>query len=172
MIKKLIEIEALLPALLEDPLGWQSLLIDYETPHVWRLWRQFDTDTRLFLHKIFPCDVALLHPHPWPSAVRVFTPGSVIYETAVGRGVPEATAPPTPATFMLKDGSAYEMVDPFGWHYVRPIGGPIYSVMVTGKPYTGVLKQPRFGQGQKHGALNAFQISGLLTHFGLRYPKD
>lgn len=29
----------------------------------------------------------------------------------------------------------YEMIDPDGWHSVRPINGPCYTVMVTGKPW-------------------------------------
>jgi hypothetical protein len=29
----------------------------------------------------------------------------------------------------------YEMTDPDAWHYVRPLGGPTLSVMVTGQPW-------------------------------------
>lgn len=171
MLKKLAEVEAALPSLLANREDWRSLLVDYETPHVWRLWRQYDAHYRVFLHKIFPCDRALLHPHPWPSAVRIFTPRDVSYETAAGFGPPDGAEPPLPATFFLKGGSTYEMVHEHGWHYVRPIGGPIYSVMVTGQPFEARPRQQRFGHGHKHGPLNESQRLDLLGFFWSTYGR-
>ncbi len=109
---------------------WESLDVNYEPPRVERLWRKFG-DFRIYLHRIHPCEKALFHPHPWPSAVEVL---SGAYEMGIGYGAgPEA--PPTAATAILRKGSSYEMIDPNGWHYVRPFGDPSLSIMVTGKPW-------------------------------------
>jgi len=165
MLEKLQEAEAALPALLCDN-NWNSLLVDYHHPRVHRLWRQFDDKHRLLLHKIHSCEEgeALLHPHPWPSAMRIYTPSGASYETGVGRGNPHFDAPPMPAKFVLKSGSSYEMVDDCAWHYVRPLDGPIYSVMVIGKPWSKI-KQERFGQLREHKQLNEYQIEDLREFF-------
>ena len=56
------------------------------------------------------------------------------YEMAVGYGKGEA--PPPIAALMRAAGDfRYEMTDPDAWHYVRPIGEPTVSLMVTGKPW-------------------------------------
>jgi hypothetical protein len=85
----------------------------------------------MFLHRIWPCDKALFHPHPWPSAVLVL---SGVYEMGIGYGVGKK-GPPEAATVLLTAGSSYEMIEPDGWHYVRPIGKPSLSLMVTAQPY-------------------------------------
>jgi hypothetical protein len=49
---------------------WRCIHIDYEHPHVFRMWRQVG-DKRLLLHRLEPVPPeasALWHPHPWPSA--------------------------------------------------------------------------------------------------------
>lgn len=131
--------------LLDTPDDWNTLDVDYEPPRVERLWTEFE-DGRLYLHKIHPCDKALYHPHPWPSAIKI-TWGR--YEMAVGyhRGMPGEnqhhagqTPPPPPfaSLLVLVPGSTYEMIRPGGWHYVRPLGYPSYSIMVTGPKWRGV----------------------------------
>jgi|SRR5271166_217534 len=115
--------------LLNDVTLWQTLDVDYEPPHVERLFTQFEDDYRLFLHVIYPCEKALFHPHPWPSAVKVLKGG--IYEMGVGFGQGSYT-PLEILTLELRDGSAYEMIDPDAWHYVRPVHVPSMSIMVTG----------------------------------------
>ena len=114
-----------------DPTGWNTLDIMYEPPRVERLWRQIDDEVRVFLHRIHPCDKALFHPHPWPSAVHVLS-GSYWMEIGFGAGQVE---PRRAATTILEAGSRYEMVDPDGWHSVRPVGAPSLSVMVTARPW-------------------------------------
>jgi len=127
--------------LLDDPDGWNSLDVDYEPPRVERLWRPFQGDYRLYLHRIYPCEKALFHPHPWPSAVKIMT-GS--YEMGVGYREPNkllvgeddgSEPPPVATTIILTKGSTYEMINPHGWHWVRPLGGTSYSIMVTGRPW-------------------------------------
>lgn len=134
--------DVLWPLLIEDaPACWQTLDIDYDAPRVERLWRTVEyqegaltgpTHYRLYLHRIHPCASALWHPHPWPSAIKVL---SGRYEMGIGYGVGRAD-PPAAATVVLTAGSEYEMVDPNGWHYVRPLGPePSLSLMVSGAPW-------------------------------------
>jgi len=152
MLNKLAEAITHMNGWLKDEAGWNSLKVDYNYPHVDRLWRQFG-DCRVLLHRIYPCDAeqSLLHPHPWPSAVMVFG-GGTRYETGVGYGDPAGAEPPIAAKFILMDGSAYEMTDPNAWHYVRPLEAPIFTLMVIGKPY-GLPKDERFGQLKEHRPL-------------------
>ena len=132
MLDKLIEVEGLLPELLKNEGQWNGLFIDYHPPWVERLWLPWD-DYRISLHHIYPCpkERALFHPHPWPSAMRIVR-GS--YEMAVGYGS-GSDIPPTAVLIIATEGSAYEMTHPDAWHYVRPISEPVYTVMVTGKPW-------------------------------------
>lgn len=117
--------------LADAPEHWSTLDVDYEPPRVERLWRQVDDTVRVYLHRIHPCETALFHPHPWPSAVHVLS-GS--YEMAIGYGAGEVE-PPKGATAIFEAGSRYEMVDWDCWHSVRPLGGPSLSVMVTDTPW-------------------------------------
>jgi hypothetical protein len=56
------------------------------------------------------------------------------YEMAIGYGEGDSP-PPQAAKLILNKGSRYEMLDPNGWHYVRPLDEPSLSLMVTGKPW-------------------------------------
>src|SRR5690348_11598928 len=118
MLQIMIEMEAKLKVLLADRARWNSVYVDYHKPYVERLWTQVDS-VRVYLHRIHPCtrDEALFHPHPWPSAMRILQ-GK--YEMAVGYGK-GMNPPPKAATLVLETGSSYEMIDPDGWHYVRPL---------------------------------------------------
>jgi hypothetical protein len=133
MLKLLALAEKELPALLEQPALWNTLYVDYHPPLVERAWTPWG-EHRLYLHRIHPCQVgeSLFHPHPWPQAAKVL---SGEYEMAVGYGTDHDNPPPYAATLLIKAGTAYEMVDPDGWHYVRPIGTPSLSIMITGKPW-------------------------------------
>jgi hypothetical protein len=95
-----------------------------------RLWTQYGQH-RVFLHQIHPCEKALFHPHPWPSAVKVL---SGLYEMGISYGVGKGD-PPEAATCILAAGSSYEMIEPNGWHYVRPLGSASLSLMVTAAPW-------------------------------------
>jgi hypothetical protein len=132
MLDVLERVEAALPELLKEGDAWAGLFIDYHPPTVERMWRQW-SDYRVSLHRIHPCEAreALFHPHPWPSAMRVLA-GE--YEMAVGYGKGDET-PPVAARLIASGELRYEMTDPDAWHYVRPIGGPSWSVMVTGRPW-------------------------------------
>lgn len=131
MLDKLYYIQSILPELLLES-DWNTLDINYEKPHVQRVWRQVD-DLRVSLHRIFPCKIneCFFHPHPWPSAMKI---ESGRYEMALGYGT-DLNAKLNIATIILSPGSYYEMTDIDSWHSVRPLGGPVMSLMVTGKPW-------------------------------------
>lgn len=162
MIDKLKQIERkLLPDLLKKSGEWNSLMIDYHAPIVERLWTQIG-NYRVSLHFIHPCDTkdALYHPHPWPSAMHVlhgkyemglgikYLPGFIelsdfrhdgsLGETIkyVGQDLENCEIFTREISKIEMNGeNYYEMIDPKGWHYVRPIGGPCASVMLMGKPW-------------------------------------
>lgn len=121
-----------IPDLLLDYMAWNDVKIDYEHPHVERLWRQID-DFRLSLHRIHPCKTgqALFHPHPWPSAMAIVR-GE--YEMAFGFGAGDEP-PPIASRLYAKAGTRYAMIHPDAWHSVRPIHAPVWTVMVSGKPW-------------------------------------
>src|SRR5581483_10131554 len=78
LIDQLKVIERQLPKLFKGN-HWHSLYVDYEPPTVERLWTDVG-NCRLYLHRIHPCEKALYHAHPWPSAIKVL---SGVYEMAV-----------------------------------------------------------------------------------------
>src|SRR4051812_43004128 len=115
LIAALQRAEKALPDLLERDEAWTSLDVNYEPPRVERLWRSFEDDFRIYLHRIHPCDTALFHPHPWPSAVRII---SGKYEMDVGYSGDAENKdgpPPVAAHLCLTAGSHYEMVHADGW---------------------------------------------------------
>lgn len=123
---------SVLPGLISDPATpWQTLDVLYEDPHVERVWIQLGED-RLYLHRIHPCEKALFHPHPWPSAILIL---SGQYRMDVGYGWRSGGEPPVAASMYLQEGSGYEMVNPDGWHNVLPYGGPSLSLMLTAPPW-------------------------------------
>lgn len=148
--------------LIRDPnTAWQSLKVRYETPHVDRAWVQVG-ENRLNLHRIYPCEKPLLHPHPWPSAVYIVKGR---YEMAVGYASPSyQRPPPVAAKMILNVGSSYEMVHPSGWHSVRPQIECSLSVMLTGKPW-GDAKVKHPGKGLVHEPLSPEELARLLSEF-------
>lgn len=129
---------AALPALLDED-GWKSLYIDYEKPHVERLHRNLEDGFRLMLHVIHPCEraEAFWHPHPWPSIVRVVKGA---YETGIGSI--ETNRPTSLATVVRGGpGLTYLMPDPEVGHYVLPLGGEVWSIMLTGPMFISAASE-------------------------------
>ncbi len=142
---KKIENDDLL-TLLEKPEIWNSLDVDYHPPKVERIWCQHG-DYRIYLHFIHPCksEEALYHSHPWPSAMHIL---DGTYEMSIGFGEIknfkeivhsfnqdehfQIYKPRTVATLILPSGAYYDMLDPIGFHYVRPIT-LCKTIMITGK---------------------------------------
>ncbi len=152
-----------LDQLLRDPIGWNTMLVDYEPPTVYRLWRQLDDDHRIYLHRIHACEYALFHAHPWPSVVQLI---SGEYEMAVGHGRGNME-PPIACTTRLVGGASYEMVDPDGWHYVRPISTVSWSLMITGRPWDRTSP----GKHMTHPELTETTAREILTYFREATPR-
>ncbi len=108
-----------------------TMYIDYHKPYVSRVWFPYGS-YRVYLHRIEPCQEsteALFHPHPWKSIIRILE-GS--YEMGIGHSKTDMI-PTVDCTLILPPQSIYEMVDRDGWHYVRPLYEPVYSLMITGE---------------------------------------
>jgi hypothetical protein len=140
MINKLKDIEKnLLPELLGKPEIWNTLDVDYFPPRVERLWTQFDTNHRLFIHVIHPTnEPCLFHKHRWPAAFKMLQ-GS--YEMGIAYSEKEISSDeaynlPEISKFILTAGSYYEMVNTHTLHYVKPLDKPSISLMITGPLYT------------------------------------
>lgn len=154
MIKVLHEALRVLPELLAHA-QWQSLDVTYHEPHVERLWIQWGR-YRILLHRIWPCSSdPLYHPHRWPSAILIVN-GQ--YEMRVGTEGHEA------ANLVLPAGSIYEMLDPYAWHAVRPIGGPSDSIMVIDQPYA-LPQAPLVVPRTKQGPLSVERATTLLAEW-------
>ncbi len=163
MLDILAAVEKELPRLLADEADWKSLLVDYHPPTVERLWRQWD-GCRVYLHRILPCEpgAALFHPHPWPSAMRILD-GEYAMAVGYGKGMEPL---PVAALLIVRGDFRYTMTDPDAWHYVRPIGRPSQSVMVTGKPWD----RPSHHATKPLFPLTEEQQRELLALFRVHYP--
>lgn len=121
---------------------WRCILIDYEHPHVFRLWKQVG-DRRLMLHRLDPIPAnatALEHPHPWPSANLIMRGGYEMDVELPGLKLDR---------LKLEAGSFYTMTDPLARHVVRPLI-PTWSIMIVGQPYTNPQPFPKPAQaGEK-----------------------
>ena len=144
MLEHLHECEKILPQLLRDKKSWNSVYVDYHHPFVARLWRQWG-ERRIYLHQIWSCkrEQSLLHPHPWPSSMKVIQ-GQ--YEMGVGyaHNPQHLSEPEIAATIVLGPGSEYEMCHINSWHYVRPLTQSSFSLMVTGAPWSRMVHKSTY----------------------------
>lgn len=137
-----------------------SMHIDYHKPYVNRIFF-YDRDFRIFLHKIFPCadsKEALVHPHPWSSAIKIIAGN---YEMGVGHSETNE-APKFDCTLEIGPGTYYEMLEPDGWHYVKPNEHPSYSLMVIHKQNYRAKKEKEQYQFRK---LTEEEIRGQVAVF-------
>lgn len=139
---------------------WRTVDVTYEDPHVERVWTQWGEE-RVSLHRIHPCSEPLFHPHPWPSAMKVF---SGQYEMGVGRSK-SGGVPGELLRIVLTPGSQYEMADVYAWHWVQPIDLPVMSVMVTGRPWKMPDGFPKHGKGHVHRELSDEVRDDILGWF-------
>lgn len=148
MLDQLDSLLQILHTLVTDPNLWKTVDVTYEDPHVERVWTQVG-ENRLSLHRIHPCDKPLFHPHPWPSAMVV---ADGTYTMGIGRSL-DGSVPVEVARLQLAKGSRYEMVDPYAWHWVQPVGKPVMTIMVTGQPWRMPFGFPTHGKGHVHQPL-------------------
>ena len=163
MLTDLFNLEKELASHLADTESWNSVYVDYHKPYVKRLWKQIG-ENRVYLHQITPCERAesLLHPHPWPSAMKVIQGA---YEMGVGYSQTK-DLPVIASTIILSKDSYYEMVDINSWHYVRPLGDASYSLMLTGKPWKREVPKSSYplrelGSNEKHEIFSVFKKAYL-----------
>lgn len=137
----------------------KTMFIDYHKPYVSRIWFPYQ-EYRIFLHKIQPCKSnieALYHPHKWDSAMLILD-GS--YEMGIGRSN-NNDIPKTDCHLILPKGTMYEMTEKDSWHYVNPINGPCYTLMVTGK-LNG--RNMPLEPNKEFRNLNVEEIEDILKH--------
>ncbi|MEK7615506.1 MAG: hypothetical protein AAB431_03940 [Patescibacteria group bacterium] len=166
MMRMLDDAERFLPHLLRSQEGWNSLDVDYHAPRVERLWRPMG-ENRLSLHVIHPCrqEDALLHPHKVPSAMRIF---EGIYRMSVGSS-PGIETPPIVFSSVVHAGQGtiyrYSMEHPDGWHSVTPIGQPVWTVMVSGKPWDRPIPEVTEAATGKLNPLPDWRVDQILSGF-------
>ena len=163
MLKALANARLILPSLLTSRDGWNTKLINYQTPTVERLWRNMP-GYRLYLHRIhtFEGGTAFMHPHLWPcgiyleDGVQEMLTGKIIDGKIVQSGFVQ----------LLTASHQYAMTDPDDTHSVRPVGGPSLSIMVTGPLY------PNLGAKSTgaHPDLPEVLAENLFETFQARYP--
>lgn len=164
MLDKLYYIQSILGTLLNSGAEWSTLDINYEKPHVQRVWRAVG-DFRVSLHRIFPCEPheCFFHPHPWPSALKI---EDGRYQMSIGYGA--GLKPKTNITkLILPAGSYYEMTDFDSWHSVRPLDRPVMSLMITGKPWK--REMPKSDSIQL-SCLTDETRDDIMNFFRRRYP--
>lgn len=162
-LEKLLFVERALPHLLSLR-DWQTVDVDYEQPRVERVWRQYG-ELRIMLHRIHPCKPdaqPLFHPHPWPSAMRIL---SGEYLMGVGQGWDRWQAYGRAAKIRMGPGTIYEMAQKDGWHDVQPIGGPVYTLMITGKPWENPIRDSFSVPKNKLNPLSDEARENILNHF-------
>ena len=142
-----------------DDAAWTGLDIDYHPPRVERLQATLPNGYRVALHRLYPCEPsrALWHTHPWPSAVQILA-GQ--YEHCTGFA--DRHGLHCISRSLIGAGTSYEIIDPLAWHSVRPIGEPVYSVMLTGLPWP-VSTSPKPAPQRP---LTADQVEDLRLCFG------
>lgn len=166
MLDKLYYFQSILGSLLTSGAEWNTLDINYEKPHVQRVWRQIG-DYRISLHRIFPCEIheCFFHPHPWPSAIKI---ESGRYEMSIGYG--SGLDPKTNITrLILPAGSYYEMTDFDAWHSVRPLDIPVMSLMITGKPWNRIMPK---SDKIKLSSLSNQNRDEIMDYFINKYPNN
>lgn len=179
MTAVMIAAEKLLPALLRDRSQWQSLMIDYQPPHLMRLYRQIGC-VRVNLHYFLPAeklpetrltqgyDENLYHPHAWASSMRILD-GS--YEQWIGfanhRGID--AAPEKTLHLVHHKGDSYAMNHPWLWHQVIPHAGEAVStLMVTYMPKDWDQDVPKSTKQLR--ALTDAERDFMFDHFEKFYP--
>ena len=174
-IQTILRVEYLLPRLLLQPEIWRGKDILYHAPRVERIYtdqtlsgRKSLGDNRISLHIIYPTDEqCLFHPHPWPSVIKIVHGG---YEMGVGYGEGLET-PPEACKLLLTAGSIYAMLDPDGWHYVKPATSqPNLSVMISGAPWGREMPIENIPDGANKD-MTPERIGQIIATFQTFYPS-
>jgi hypothetical protein len=154
-----------LPQMLEQPLLWDSLIINKRKPHTYRVFTRIG-DIRICLHHFEQCtpDESFIHPHSWPMAVLVLE-GS--YQMNLGTSDDKETFPKTMgSSVVIQAGSRYEITDPLTWHSVTPTNNTgVWTVMVNGPNFAQPHKRVRTTQGKDLLKMTATELQVFLNTF-------
>lgn len=171
--------EAMLPELLLRPEEWKSVYIDYQPPHLMRIFIQIGC-VRINLHYFMPtADVSaaqqlsdaynenLYHPHAWASAMRIVFGRYMQYMgMATCRGLD--AVPPKEGPFEYQAGGCYAMEHPWEWHQVIPYPNEaVMTVMVTVIPPDWDQDVPRSNQPLR--PLTPDELEFMFTKFREQY---
>jgi hypothetical protein len=135
MLDILEEVFDELPDIVRFPELWDSLIVNRRKPITYRAFHIFKEGSlagiRVCLHRFEYCEAkdAFLHPHPWPSAMKVL---SGQYKMNVGFSQDLVSQPTTVVETILARGSVYASDEPRFWHSVQPVTEHAYSVMING----------------------------------------
>ena len=166
MLKLLREVEGLLPELLTDESGWQSVFANTEKPHLRRLWRQWGK-CRIYLHHFTSCESKeeFPHPHPWKMAVRILE-GS--YNMGTGHSS-DHTVMPELTYQTYKPGDCYELIERDIWHAIRPLGDEALTIMVAGPM---IYPENRIHSNTPVRRLTLEEQTSVLNRIRKHYPRE
>ena len=123
--------------MLQDKKIWQSLDINYHAPRVERLWAPLylnNKKIRVHLHVIHPTtEKCLFHKHKWPAVIHQIRGTYKMGLTDSQEEIDSTNAHNLPvlASFIVGQGSWYEMRQTDTLHFVKPTKLPSYSIMFT-----------------------------------------
>lgn len=165
MLETLEETIEILPQLLGNEAGWDSIVINRRKPYTYRAFYQ-NGPYRICLHRFESCDEeeAFYHPHPWPGAFKVLEGG---YKMRLGRAPGRIQAPLPVCTIILNEGSSYEITDPLTFHTVEPVGKECFTVMVNGEPWAEDVrhKDVRTTKGKILDKMTTDELKAHLNKF-------
>jgi hypothetical protein len=168
MLELLNDALCALPALLDQPSIWGSIVINRRKPFTYRAFTTWKAH-RLCLHRFEACDEeeALLHPHPWPGAFGIVR-GK--YLMGVGFSEDRLLSPKQVLRVVLGPGSRYEIVTPLTWHSVVPLE-ECYTVMINGKAWAEHESHTHVRRTQGKGLLpmSAEQLADMLEVFRVAF---
>lgn len=122
-----------------------SMRIRYQKPWVDRVWIQWDENTRINFHKIYPCHLedCFVHPHQTPIRVKIFEGEykTGCYHFPVYGKLSNFRNIIPVSMFTLTKGSEYEMLTPRDSHFVYP-ETICYTMMISGTPFINGVKDP------------------------------
>ncbi len=155
-----------LPALLERPENWDSLVIDRRKPETFRVFMHFiDIDVRICLHRFNVCarHESFYHPHPWPAAFKILK-GS--YHMQTGMSLDRTSEPRDVSEAVFAAGSKYAITDPMTWHKITPLE-TTYTVMVNRAPWPKEIAHTeiRTTAGKDLGKLSPEELIEHLNTF-------
>jgi hypothetical protein len=142
--KPLGDIRPLLPQLLEKE-EWLGRRAINNNPIIDRIYCTVD-GIRVCLHMMYPCATyeTMWHSHGWPSHIELVSGKQQVgfalddkeYHKKGITIVPTPTAgincPDIDEVMILSRRQGYSMPVNKAWHYVRPLEGPSFSIMVNG----------------------------------------